>query len=84
MSSVRSVLKVVSSINNSNVFFSKYKTCTYSRQALCADGFEIWIDWNAVYVSEVISRGKLDQRVDFWCCYNDSETSWCSKFPKVS
>ena len=64
--------------------FSEYKTWTYSRQLLCTDVFEIWIDWNAVYVSEVISRSKLDQRVDFWRCYNDSETSWCSKFPKVS
>ena len=57
------------------------KTCTYSRQALCADGFELS---NAVYASQVMSRGKIGQRIVFKCFQNHSETPLCSKLQKAN
>ena len=43
-------------------FFILYKSWSYSRQALCADGFELW---SAADVSQFIPWGKICQRIVF-------------------
>ena len=46
------------------IFFTIQKPWRYSRQALEIGGLELWI---AVDVWRIISRGKIWQRIVFWC-----------------